>query len=343
MNRVVVITGASSGIGRATAIELASRGDTVALIARDAAALNDVVRECEEAGGRALALPADVTREHDVEHAARRALEAFGHIDVWINNAAVALFAKFEDAPPDAYRRVIETNLFGYIHGARAAMRHFKQRGAGVLVNVDSVVAGAPQPYTSAYVASKYAVRGWASCLRMELSLEHQRDIHVCSVLPAAIDTPLFQHAANYTGRAVKALDPVYAPEKVARAIANVIDHPRAEVVVGKAGSVMMANYAMSPRMYEKVMARQIDRNHLQDKPSPATEGNLFATTGPKAAHGGWQKRGTVTADVRRNRWAIAMGGAAILAAIALTVTRKAGAAGHEHPHGGDYGSGNAS
>ena len=333
MNRVVVITGASSGIGRATAIELASRGDSVVLTARDAAALNDVVRECEEAGGRALALPADVTRDHEVDDVARRAVEAFGHIDVWINNAAVALFAKFEEAPPDAYRRVIETNLFGYIHGARAAMKHFKQRGAGILINIDSVTAGAPQPYTSAYVASKYAVRGWSSCLRMELSLEHQRDIHVCAVLPAAIDTPLFQHAANYTGRAVKALDPVYAPEKVARAIAQLIEHPRAEIVVGKAGVVMMANNAMSPRMYEHVMARQIDRNHLQDKPAAPTDGNLFATTGPKATHGGWQKRGTVTASVRRGGWPLAIGGAALLAALALLTSRKMDR----------YGSGNAS
>jgi short-subunit dehydrogenase len=324
LNPVVVITGASSGIGRATAIELASRGDTVVVSARDGEALSDVVRECERAGGRALAVPADVTRDGEVDALARIAIETYGRIDVWVNNAAVALFAKFEEAPPDAYRRVIETNLFGYIHGARAAMRHFKQRGAGILINVDSVTAGAPQPYTSAYVASKYAIRGWSSCLRMELSLEHQRNIHVCAILPAAIDTPLFQHAANYTGRAVKALDPVYSPEKVARAIAATIDRPRAEVVVGKAGVVMMANAAMSPGIYEKVMARQVDRNHLEDKPAPPTDGNLFASNGPKATHGGWQKRGTVTADVRRSGWAIAMGGAALVAALALAVSRKA-------------------
>lgn len=319
-NAVIVITGASSGIGRATAIELASAGAHVVVTSRDANALDDVVREC---GGRALAVPADVTIVEEVDAVAQRALDTFGRIDVWINNAAVALFAKFEEAPLDAYRRVIETNLFGYIHGARAAMRQFKKQGAGVLINVDSVTAGAPQPYTSAYVASKYAVRGWSSCLRMELSLEHAHDIHVCTVLPAAIDTPLFQHAANYTGRAVKALDPVYAPEKVARAIAALVLKPRAEIVVGKAGTVMMANHAMSPRMYEKVMARQIDRNHLQDKPAAPTEGNLFATSGPKAAHGGWRRSGSVTADVRRGRWVVALGAAALLTAAALTASRR--------------------
>lgn len=317
---VVVITGASSGIGRAAAIELASRGALVVVTSRDAAALEDVVREC---GGGALAVPADVTVVTEVETVARRALDAFGRIDVWINNAAVALFAKFEDAPLETYLRVIETNLFGYIHGARAAIPVFKRQGSGMLINVDSVTAGAPQPYTSAYVASKYAVRGWSSCLRMELSLEKADDIHVCTVLPAAIDTPLFQHAANYTGRAVKALDPVYAPEKVARAIASLVESPRAEVVVGKAGTLMLANYAMSPRMYEKVMSRQIDANHLQDKPAPPTEGNLFGTTGPKSAQGGWRRSGTITAEVRRNRWALAMGAAALLAAGALAASRR--------------------
>jgi short-subunit dehydrogenase len=323
-NAVVVITGASSGIGRATAIELASRGAHVVVTARDADALGEVAREC---GGRALPVPADVTVVTEVESVARRALDAFGRIDVWINNAAVALFAKFEDAPLETYRRVIETNLFGYIHGARAAMPQFKRQGQGVLINVDSVTAGAPQPYTSAYVASKYAVRGWSSCLRMELSLEKAHDIHVCTVLPAAIDTPLFQHAANYTGRAVKALDPVYPPEKVARAIAALIESPRAEIVVGKAGTVMMANHAMSPRMYEKVMSRQIDRNHLQDKPAPPSEGNLFATAGPKAAHGGWRRSGTVTAEVRRNRWAVAVGAAAVITAVALAASRRGSSA----------------
>lgn len=322
-NLVVVITGASSGIGRATAIELASHGAVCVVVARDAAALDEVVRECEEAGGRALAFAADVTNESEIESAGRLAVTRFGRIDVWINNAAVALFATFEDAPSDVYRRVIETNLFGYIHGARVALKQFKKQGQGILVNIDSVTAGAPQPYTSAYVASKFAIRGWSSCLRMELSLEQERDIHICTVLPAAIDTPLFQHAANYTGRAAKALDPVYPPQKVARAIASLILKPQAELVVGNAGRVMLANHRMSPRLYEKLVARQIDRNHLQDEPQPPTKGNLFVTTGPKSVDGGWRKRGTITAKVRRAGVPLAIGGAAVLAAIALAQRRR--------------------
>jgi short-subunit dehydrogenase len=321
---VVVITGASSGIGRATALELASRGATVVLTARDEHALRQVLRECEARGARAAAVAADVTREDEVERAGQIAVSRFGRIDVWINNAAVALFAKFEDAPPDVYRRVIETNLFGYINGARVALREFKRRHQGVLINIDSVTAGAPQPYTSAYVASKFAVRGWSSCLRMELSLDHEHHIHVCNVMPAAIDTPLFQHAANYTGKAVKALDPVYPVEKVARAIHSLIENPRAELVVGNAGLPMMANYRMAQRLYEKTMARQIDSNHFQnDTPAPATKGNLFASTGPKAVSGGWREHTTLTAKARRLRWPAAVAGLAVLAAVGVAVTKK--------------------
>jgi short-subunit dehydrogenase len=311
---VVVVTGASSGIGRATAIELASRGARVVVTARDAAALGTLVRELTTSGGKAIYVAADVTREEELQEVARRAIAEWGHIDVWINNAAVALFAKFEDAPPDVYRRVIDTNFFGYVHGARAVLPHFKRRGRGILINVDSVTAGAPQPYTSAYVASKYAIRGWSSCLRMELSLEKQPEIHVCAVLPAAIDTPLFQHAANYTGRAVKALDPVNPPERVSRAIAELIEAPQAEIVVGRGGKFMMTNAALSPRAYEHTMARNIDRNHLYDKPAPPTTGNLFESQPPNDVDGGWRRHGTMTAQARRARWAVAIvAGAAVM------------------------------
>lgn len=320
---VVVVTGASSGIGRATAIELASSGATVVVTSRDAVALDEVVRECEAAGGRAVALPADVTREEEVEAVGQLALSRFGRMDVWINDAAVALFAKFEDAPSDVYRRVIETNFFGYVHGARVALKHFKQAHRGVLINVDSVTGGAPQPYTSAYVASKYAVRALSSCLRMELQLERERDIHVCNVMPAAIDTPLFQHAANYTGRTPKALDPVYSPLKVARAIEALILKPRAEVVVGKAALLVLANARMAPRTYERTMARYVERNHLQDRPARATRGNLFATIEPKATVGGWREPSTITSKVRRGAWPAAFAGAAVLTALALAAAKR--------------------
>lgn len=198
---VVVITGASSGIGRAAAQEFARRGATLVLAARRAQALDEVARECKELGGHALAVPTDVTDEAAVQDLARRAIETFGRIDVWVNNAAVTLFARIEEAPYEDYRRVIETNLLGYVHGARAAIPYFREQGSGVLVNVSSVVGKVGQPNTSAYCATKFAIVGLSECLRQELL--DVEDIHVCTVMPPSVDTPIFQHAANYTGRVI--------------------------------------------------------------------------------------------------------------------------------------------
>jgi short-subunit dehydrogenase len=313
---VAVITGASSGIGRATALELASRGTSVVLTARDAKALEDVAAQCREHGARTLVVPADVAREQEVETVARRAVAAFGRIDVWVNVAAVALFGRFDLTPSAPYRRVLETNLFGYIHGARAAMREFRRHERGILINVSSVVARTPQPFTSAYVSSKAAVHAFTRCLRMELSLEKYHAIHICEVFPAAIDTPLFQHAANYTGRAVKALNPVYEPEQVARAIADLIDSPKPEVVVGAAGRAMMAHATATPRLYEKTGARVIDRDHFSKKSAPNTEGNLHHSTEPQSVRGGWREHPETVRGGRKGPFAIALAAAAVFGAI---------------------------
>ena len=216
---VIVITGASSGIGRATALHLAGKGASLVLTARRGEALIALAEQCERLGGRVLALPADVTDREAVERVARGAIERFGRIDMWVNNAAVTMFGRLEEAPYEAYRRVIETNLFGYIHGARAVVPYFREQGAGVLVNVASVVGKVGEPYLSAYVASKFGIVGFSESLRMEL--RDAENVHVCLVLPASIDTPLFQQGANYMGRSPKPVEPVYRPERVAATIAR--------------------------------------------------------------------------------------------------------------------------
>lgn len=291
-NKVVVVTGASSGIGRASALEFARQGAKVVLAARRADALGDVGAECRELGSDVLIVPTDVTDEQAMIALARQTVERFGRIDVWVNNAAVAMFARLEDAPMEMIRRVVETNFFGYVHGARAVMPQFKKQSAGTLINVDSVTASAPQPYTSAYVASKYAIRGFFECIRMELELDGLEGIQICNVMPAAIDTPLFQQAANFTGREAKALDPVYSPEKVARAICRLATAPRREIIVGAAGKAMAAQHALAPSLYEKTASRMIHRNHFQERLADPREGNLYTPLREYAqTRGGWQRR----------------------------------------------------
>ena len=290
---VVVITGASSGIGRATALAFAREGASVVVAARREQPLLEAAAECEASGGRALAVPTDVTDEGAVGELARRAVEHFGRIDVWVNNAAVGLFSRFEEAPMDAYRRVIETDLFGYIYGARAALPLFREQGSGVLINNSSVVAKASQPYTSAYVISKFGVRALGESLREELILDGAKDIHVCTIMPASIDTPFFQHAANYTGRAAKALNPVYDAERVAQTMVRCAKRPRREVVVGNAGRMLALQHTLSLGLYERMAARLIDRDHFQDLPAPPNAGSLFDPMQEgTGVSGGWKTEG---------------------------------------------------
>jgi len=287
---VVVITGASSGIGEATAFKFAEQGASVVLAARREWALREVAAECERLGGQALVVPTDVSDEAAVHELSRRALEAFGRIDIWVNNAAVGLFARFEEAPLADFRRVIETDLFGYVYGARAVLPLFYQRGRGTLINVGSIMSEVPGPYVSAYAIAKHGVRALGESLRQEAQLAGADDIKICTVMPATIDTPFFQHAANYTGRAVKAMPPVYPAESVAKTIVDLVEHPRREVVVGNAGRLMAMQQSLAPGLNERMLATMVDRQHLEDVPAPPTSGGLFSPMGRGASvEGGWR------------------------------------------------------
>ena len=313
---VVVITGGSSGIGRATARAFAERGATVVVAARREQALREVAAECERLAGRALAVPTDVTDEAAVQSLARRAVESFGRIDVWVNNAAVTVFGRFEQTPLEAYRRVIETNLFGYIYGARAALPIFREQGSGVLINNASMVANVPQPYASAYVISKHGVRALGMSLRQELALDGAKDIHVCTVMPATIDTPFFQHGGNYTGRAAKAMPPVYPAERVAETIVRFAERPGREAFVGNSGRLLNLQQTLAPGLTERLMATMVDRQHLyQDRPAPPTPGNIFEPMSEgTGVSGGWKANGAPTPTPARR---VAAGVAATVPAMA--------------------------
>lgn len=296
-NDVVVITGASSGIGRATAHAFANRGARLVLAARSATTLDEVAGECfRDYAGQALVVQSDVTDEAQVEALARAAMDAFGRIDVWVGNASVFGYGTFLQTPAAVFRRVIETNLFGQVYGARAALRQFSVQGSGTLILVASLYGKITSPYLSPYITSKFALRGFAEVLREEMS--RYDGIEVCTVLPATIDTPIYDQAANYTGVQTHPLPPVVKPERVAAAIVGAVDRPRREITVGQLQRAAVLMHAVAPRLYERLVVPVFEHVVLRGERVEHTEGNLFGPQ-PEANRltGGWQLR-----RVRRRR-----------------------------------------
>jgi NAD(P)-dependent dehydrogenase (short-subunit alcohol dehydrogenase family) len=315
---VVVITGASSGIGRAAALRIARHGGTLVLCARDADALSEVAEACRRTGATVMAESVDVTDEDAVRGLADGAVERFGRLDVWVNNAAVMAYGEFEDIPSDVFRKIIETNLMGQVHGARAALPHFTRQRAGVLVLMSSVWGRVPSPLVSPYVVSKNAVRAFGECLRQELSDDD--DIHVATIVPQAVDTPIFEHAANYSKHRLRPIPHVLDPDQVARGIERCAESPKAEVSFGRMGRGLEVLYAVAPRLYCRMMPAAFVRGTMTGEESD-NPGNVLASAQPYEIHGGW--RSNRKAELARAFFDAAAGGVTGLFGASASLARR--------------------
>lgn len=288
--KTVVVTGASSGAGRAIALAFAREGANLYLAARRETALKEVVIACEEAGGKAVAMVCDVTDAAAVKALADAAASAFGSIDVWVNNAGVLAAGTFEETPVAVHDQVIRTNLMGYIHGAHAVIPYFKKQGAGVLINNISVGGWFPTPYAVGYSASKFGLRGFSEALRGELHA--YRNIHVCDMFPAFLDTPGIQHAANYSGKYLKPAPPVFDPQKVGAAAVGLAKAPRETLSIGFVSPLLKMAHGLFPAFSRTATALSIEGYLKVAKPLPYTPGNVFEPVAfGTGIHGGWNSQ----------------------------------------------------
>jgi NAD(P)-dependent dehydrogenase (short-subunit alcohol dehydrogenase family) len=295
--RVVVVTGASGGIGRAAARAFAAGGDRVALLARGEKGLKGAAEDVVAAGGRALPIPVDVADYKDVEEAAQRVEEELGPIDVWVNDAFSAVFAPFTEMSPEEFRRATEVTYLGYAYGTRAALDRMLPRGRGAIVQVGSALAYRGIPLQSAYCGAKHAIQGFTESLRCEL-LHDKAGVHVTMVQMPAVNTPQFDWVLSRLPRKAQPVPPIYQPEVAAKAVVYAAGHPqrREYWVGGSTVGTLLAN-KFAPGLLDRYLAKtgyksqQTDQRRSPDRPSnlwePAddSEGHDFG------AHGRFDKK----------------------------------------------------
>ena len=273
-DQILVITGATSGIGLATATLASQRGARLVLAARSAGSLEDVAAKLGPSN-RVITVPADVGRRADVEQISQRAIEAFGGFDTWINNAGQTIYGRLEEISEEDLRALMEVNFWGTVNGSLVAAAHLKQRG-GTLINVGSIGSDFAFPLQGMYSASKHAIRGFTDALRMELE-QDRAPISITLIKPASIDTPLPQRARNYMNQEPDLPPPVYRPREVAEAILAAATSSRRDVYVGGGGKAISVLAALAPRLFDLtappvIMAFE-KRNELPRRPEGSLHG----------------------------------------------------------------------
>jgi short-subunit dehydrogenase len=276
--KTYVITGASSGIGRGVALELAGLHANVVLAARRTEVLDEVARQAQQAGGTALVVTTDVSDPKAVQRLADTTVERFGRIDVWINNAGVGAIGEFDKVPVEDHARVVDVNLKGVMFGSHAALQQFRKQGRGVLINLGSVESEIPLAYHASYSATKAAILALDRALNEELRLAGLRGpIEVATIMPWATDTPFFDHAANYTGRTARmpAMDPT---QKVVDYIVYASLHPSEEVPTGWRARAAIWSHRIAPDLTERISADVAHTSQMEHAPQtqPPTEGSLY-------------------------------------------------------------------
>jgi NAD(P)-dependent dehydrogenase (short-subunit alcohol dehydrogenase family) len=327
-DQVMVITGASSGIGLVTAKHAARAGARVVLAARNDADLREAVDEVRREGGRAIHVAADVADPDQVNRVATAALAEFGRIDTWVNNAAVSMYGRVMELSVEEMRRQFDVNYWGQVYGSRAAVPHLRRRG-GAIINVGSALCDRAIPLQANYCAAKHALRGFTDALRMELEAEGA-PISVTLVKPSSIDTPFFEKARTHMRVEPQPVPPVYAPEIVADAILRCATHATRDLIVGGSGRLLAAANLL-PRVGDWYMEKNLFEAQQTDIPvSPERDDNLFAPVEHDGGERGrtWQGRtkstSVYTAMAQRPSLAA---GAAVGMAVLLLFRRYAGVA----------------
>lgn len=327
--QVVVITGASQGIGRETALEMGRAGASVVLAARNEEALQELALEIERIGGQAEAVPTDVAEYDQVERLGARAVERFGRIDTWVNDAAVSIYATVEELTSQEMERLVRVNLLGQMFGSKVAVHHMKPRRSGTIVNIGSALSERAIPLQSAYVATKHGVQGFSEALRLELQHE-EAGIDVVVILPSSINTPLFNFARSKLGVKPMPVPPIYEPRVVAQAICHAAQHGGREIVAGGWGKLLITAQRLSPSLLDRYMV-QGDRAVRQQETSEPDDrrDNLFEpSTGPGSTTGDFGEGSKATSiytsvfELHPNAKRFAVGAAVLTA---LTAVRRIG------------------